>query len=233
MTGTIIELLIAAIVFVGGHVGVSSTPVRDDLIRRLGERAYLMLYSAVALILLAWLIRAYAAAPMIELWPLPPLLIVLPIVIMPLALLLAVGGYTQRNPTAVMQKRFLTVERPAPGVLAITRHPLMWGIGLWALTHLVVAGDLAGVIFFAALAILSLWGTRLIDQRKQRSWPAEDWQRFSSVTSNLPFAALLSSRTELRLSEIGWWRILLTGVLYIVFILLHDIVLGVPAVVDL
>lgn len=233
MTGTIYELLIAAVVFVGAHFGVSSTKLRDDLIRRLGERAYLMLYSAVALILLAWFVRAYAKAPMIELWWPPRLLIVLPIVIMPLALFLAVGGYTQRNPTAVMQNRFLTVERPAPGVLAITRHPLMWGIGLWALTHLAVAGDLAGVIFFAAMAILSLWGTRLIDRRKQRSWPAEDWQRFSSVTSNLPFAALLSSRTELRFSEIGWWRLLLTGLLYIAFILLHDIVLGVPAVVDL
>jgi len=231
MTGTLIELLVAAIAFVGTHFGVSSTPLRDDLVRRLGERAYLMLYTAVALILLAWLIRAYATAPTVELWWPPRLLIVLPIVVMPVALLLLVGGYTQRNPTAVMQNRFLTVERPAPGVLAITRHPLMWGIGLWAITHLVVNGDLASLIFFAAFAILSLWGTRLIDRRKQRSWPAEDWQRFSAVTSNIPFAAVFTSRNELRISEIGWWRIMLAGILYIVLTYLHGVVLGVPVVV--
>jgi uncharacterized membrane protein len=89
--------------------------LRDDLVRRLGERAYLGLYSAVALILLAWLIRAYATVgDPLMLWVRPPLLIVLPLVVMPLALLLFVGGYTQRNPTAVMQGKPLPKDRPAP-----------------------------------------------------------------------------------------------------------------------
>src|SRR5690242_10660578 len=114
MTGTIIELAIAAIVFVGSHFGISSTWVRDDLVRRLGERAYIMLYSAVSLILLAWLIRAYSTVtdPILA-WARPPALIVLPIVVMPFALLLLIGGYTQRNPTAVMQKAALPTDRPA------------------------------------------------------------------------------------------------------------------------
>jgi uncharacterized membrane protein len=234
MTGTIVELLVAAVVFVGGHFGISSTPLRAELVRRLGERAYVMLYSAVALILIAWLIRAYATVDdPVMLWVRPPLLIILPLVAMPVALLLAVGGYTQRNPTAVMQGRFLNVERPAPGVLAITRHPLMWGIGLWAISHLLVAADLASVVFFAAFAVLALYGTRLIDRRKQRTWPAEDWQRFAAVTSNIPFAALLTDRAEFRFAEVGWWRVMLAGLLYIALILLHGVVLGVPVVVDL
>ncbi len=172
MTGTIIELLIAAAVFVGSHFGISSTSLRDDLVRRLGERAYLALYSAVALILLAWLIRAYSQVddPLV-LWTRPPLLIVLPLVVMPLALLLFVGGFTQRNPTAVMQGRPLPTGRPAPGVLAITRHPLLWGIGLWAIVHLIVSDDVASIIFFGAFAILALYGTRVLDAKKQRAWP--------------------------------------------------------------
>jgi len=234
MTRTLLELLIAAIVFVGSHFGIASTWVRDDLVRRLGERAYVGLFSAVSLILLAWLIRAYSTvANPIVLWWTPPVLIIVPLVVMPLALLLFIGGYTQRNPTAVMQKRTLPTERPAPGVLAITRHPLMWGIGLWAVVHLVVSDDVASLIFFAALAVLALWGTRLLDTKKQRTWPAEDWQRFASVTSNIPFAAILTSRNEIRLNEIGWWRIMLAGVLYIVLVLLHGVVLGVPVVVAL
>jgi uncharacterized membrane protein len=232
MTGTIIELLIAAVVFVGSHFGVSSTWVRDDLVRRLGERAYLALYSAVALILLAWLIRAYAHVedPLV-LWIRPPLLIVLPLVVMPLALLLFVGGYTQRNPTAVMQGKPLTTDRPAPGVLAITRHPLMWAIGLWAIVHLVISDDVASFILFGAFAILALHGTRVLDAKKRRTWPPEDWQRFAAATSNIPFAAVFTSRNELKIAEIGWWRLMLAGVLYIVLILLHGVVLGVPVVV--
>ena len=232
MTGTIYELLIAAIVFVGSHFGVSSTGLRDDLVRRLGERAYLGLYSAVALILLAWLIRAYATVgDPLMLWVRPPLLIVLPLVVMPLALLLFVGGYTQRNPTAVMQGKPLPVERPAPGVLAITRHPLMWAIGLWAVVHLIISDSIASFIFFGAFAILALHGTRVLDAKKQRTWPAEDWQRFAAATSNIPFAAVFTSRNELKIAEIGWWRIMLAGVLYILLIFLHGVVLGVPVVV--
>jgi len=232
MTGTIVELLIAAVVFVGSHFGVSSTWLRDDLVRRLGERAYLALYSAVALILLAWLIRAYShVGDPLVLWVRPPLLIVLPLVVMPLALLLFVGGYTQRNPTAVMQGKALPTDRPAPGVLAITRHPLLWAIGLWAIVHLVISDNVASFIFFGAFAILALHGTRVLDAKKRRTWPPEDWQRFAAATSNIPFAAVFTSRNELKIAEIGWWRIMLAGVLYIVLILLHGIVFGVPVVV--
>lgn len=231
MTGTLAELIIAAVVFVGSHFGVSDTWLREDLVRRLGERAYLGLYTAVSLILFAWLVRAYATVqnPVVFGW-IPPALIVVPLVVMPLALLLVVGGYTQRNPTAVLQKRALPVERPAPGVLAITRHPLLWGIGLWAIVHLLVSDDVASIVFFAAFAVLALDGTRRLDARKQRTWPAEDWQRFAAVTSNIPFAAVFTSRNEIRLAEIGWWRLMLAGLLYIVLVLLHGVVLGVPIV---
>ena len=232
MTGSIIELLIAAAVFVGSHFGISSTGLRDELVRRIGERAYLALYSAVALILLAWLIRAYATVgDPLMLWVRPPLLIVLPLVVMPLALLLFVGGYSQRNPTAVMQGKPLPTDRPAPGVLAITRHPLMWAIGLWALVHLIISDSIASIIFFGAFAILALHGTRVLDAKKRRTWPPEDWQRFAAATSNIPFAAVFTSRNELKIAEIGWWRIMLAGVLYVVLIFLHGVVLGVPVVV--
>jgi uncharacterized membrane protein len=234
MTGHILELLVAAVVFVGSHFGISSSGLRDELVRRLGERAYLMLYSAVALILLAWLIRAYANVddPIALSWP-PLLLIILPLVVMPLALLLFVGGYTQLNPTAVMQKGGLSMDRPAPGILAITRHPLMWAIGLWATVHLLISSSIASILFFGALAVLAFGGTRALDIKKRHSWSAEDWQRFAAVTSNVPFAAIFTSRNDLRLAEIGWWRIMLAGVLYIVLILLHGVVLGVPVVVKL
>src|SRR5262249_32846134 len=232
MTGHILELLLAAVVFVGSHFGISSTGLRDDLLRRLGERAYLALYSVVALILLVWLITAYSRVddPLV-LWVRPPLLQVLPLVVMPLALLLLVGGVSQRNPTAVMQGSSLPTSRPAPGVLAITRHPLLWGIGLWALVHLLVSDNVASIIFFGAFAVLALHGTRVLDAKKRRTWPPEDWQRFAAATSNIPFATIFTSRNELKISEIGWWRLVLPGVLYLVLIFIHGVPFGVPVVV--
>jgi uncharacterized membrane protein len=233
MTGTIIELAIAAIVFVGSHFGISSSWVRDDLVRRLGERAYVMLYSAVSLILLAWLIRAYStvADPLLQ-WDRPRALIVVPVVVMPFALLLLIGGYTQRNPTAVMQKAPLPTDRPAPGILAITRHPLMWAIGLWAIAHILISRDLGALIFFGAFAVLALYGTRVLDAKKQRSWPAEDWRRFAGATSNIPFGAIFTSRNEFRIAEVGWWRLMAAGVLYIVLVIFHGAFTGVSVIVQ-
>jgi uncharacterized membrane protein len=233
MTGQIVELPIAAVVFVGSHFLLSSTGLRGRLVDRLGEGPFRAVYSALALLLLIWIAVAYREAPRVDLWIPPPLIIIVPLVVMPIALLLLVGGLTQPNPTAVAPGRHFAPERPAPGVLAITRHPVLWAIGLWALAHLIANGDSASVVLFGSLAFLALYGTRLIDDKKRRDWPAEDWQRFSAATSNLPFAALASSRNQWRLGEIGWWRLILAGVLYVLLIALHPVVFGVRVVVDL
>lgn len=229
--GGLLELGAAAALFVGSHFLLSSGPVRPRLVAALGQRPYFALYSALALLLFVWLIRSYGRAPFLPLWPAPDAAAWLPILVMPLALLLLVGGYTQPNPTAVVPGRAYDERRPAPGILAVTRHPVMWAIGLWALSHLPVNGDAASVILFGALAVLALAGTVAIDRKKRRAQGEQDrgrdWNRFAAVTSNLPFVALLAGRTRLRLAEIGWWRLALAAGLYAALLALHPILVGV------
>ena len=86
---------------------------------------------------------------------------------------------------------------PATGIIRVTRHPFMWGVGLWALLHLAANGDEASVIFFGSLAVLALVGTLLIDARRTRE-NAPGWGVFLQATSNLPFAAILERRQRLR-----------------------------------
>ena len=231
MTGSIIELLVAAVIFVGSHFFLSSSGLRAQLISRLGDGGFRAFYSILAILLLIWMIIAYRAAPMVYLWYPPPLVIEVPLIVMPFALLFLVCGLTQPNPSSTIPGRRLPPERPAPGILAVTRHPVLWAMGLWALSHLVATGELGGLILFASLAFLALYGTRVLDEKKRASWSAEDWQRFSSATSNLPFAAMASSRNQWRMSEIGWWRLGVAALLYILLIFLHTL-LGVPVVVD-
>jgi uncharacterized membrane protein len=225
MVGGLAELGLAAAFFVGSHFLLSSAPLRARLISLVGERLFPALYSAVALILFAWLLWSYGRAPFLPLWSAPGGAAWLPLLVMPLALLLLVGGYTQPNPTAVVPGKPYDEARPAPGILAVSRHPVMWAIGLWALTHLIVNGDVASVILFGSMAVLALGGTLAIDRRKRRAW-GRDWERFAAVTSNLPFAALLAGRTRLSLTEIGWWRIALAAVLYVVLLALHPHLFG-------
>ncbi|MSP67674.1 MAG: hypothetical protein EXQ96_06185 [Alphaproteobacteria bacterium] len=203
MSSSQIQLLVAAILFVGSHFGVSSTPLRPRLVAAVGERAYLAMYSTVQIVLLFWLIATFRAADTLPLWAVPGWVRHLPTLLMPVAFVLVIAGVATPNPTAV------TGEAPIPGkpadigIFRVTRHPAMWGIALWAGSHLAVSGETARLLFFGAFFVLATVGTVLIDQRKRESWGAA-WAPFAAATSNVPFAAILAGRTRVTLGEIGW-----------------------------
>ena len=92
MTGNFGWLALAAAFLLASHFGVSSTGLRTALVRRIGERAYTGVYSIVALGAMVWLVRAYAAAPYEPVWFPSAWMWLFPLVLMPLALLLLVGG---------------------------------------------------------------------------------------------------------------------------------------------
>jgi len=217
------RLLLAAAAFLIAHY-VSSTPLRPRLVRLLGANGYVLLYSAVAFATLGGMAWAYYRAPYLGLWHVPALRYA-PLAIMPLALILVVCGVLMRNPTAVGSEKLLRDGAAARGVLRITRHPVMWGIALWALSHIAARGDAAAAVFFGSMLVLALSGTVLIDRRK-RAALGEDWVRFARVTSNVPFLAVLSGRNRLNLAEIGWGRPLLAIVLYGVTWWLHASLFG-------
>lgn len=225
MTGSLTALALAMIAFVAGHFLASASPVRGAVVARLGESTFLGIYSAVAAVLFVWFLRAYGAAPYVELWPAPEWGRSLPAIVMPLATLLLVGGYSQRNPTAVMQS-VPAAGDPAPGILKITRHPVMWAIGLWALAHIPANGDAAALLLFGGLAALALGGTLAIDA-KRRTRDPQGFARLAAATSNLPFAAMLRGGARLRYGDIGWWRLVLAAVIYFVAIIAHPYIAGV------
>jgi len=219
------ELIAAAAFLLVTHYGISSTPLRAWLVARLGERAYLGLYSLIALGAILWVISAYARAPYAPLWPTRGWLAWVPLIVMPFALVLAVSGLSTLNPTAVGAPDTLDRPEAVRGIFRVTRHPLMWGIGLWAGAHILASRDLAGLVLFATFGTLALLGTWLID-RKFAARRGADWQRFAAATSNLPFAAILAGRQRLVLAEIGWWRIALALVVYVALLAAHPWLFG-------
>ena len=126
-----------------------------------------------------------------------------PVVVMPFATILLVAGYSTRNPTAVGMERSARADDPAPGILRVTRHPVMWAIGLWAIEPCdrQRRSELAAV-FRRARGLWPSAATVLIDRKKQLAL-GSNWPRLAEVTSNLPFAALVAGRTGLRWREIG------------------------------
>jgi uncharacterized membrane protein len=226
----LLSLVIAGIAFCGSHVVLSSTRLRGSLRDQLGERGFLAVYSLTSLAVFAWFVAAYSAAPTIVLWPRQRWTALVPVSVMPLATILLVGGYSTRNPTAVGMERSARADDPAPGILSVTRHPVMWAIGLWAIGHLIANGDLSSALFFGSLAALALGGTVLIDRKKQLAL-GSNWPRLTQITSNLPFAALITGRTKLRWREIGILRIAAGLLLYAVLYLAHPIITGLPVMI--
>jgi uncharacterized membrane protein len=226
----LLSLVIAGFAFCGSHILLSSTRLRGSLRDQLGERGFLAVYSVTSLVIFAWFVAAYSAAPTIVLWPRQRWTALVPVSVMPLATILLVAGYSTRNPTAVGMERSARADDPAPGILSVTRHPVMWAIGLWAVAHLIANGDLSAVLFFGSLAALALGGTVLIDRKKQLAL-GSNWARLAELTSNVPFAALLTGRTKLRWREIGLLRVAAGLLLYAVLYLAHPIVTGLPVMV--
>lgn len=208
------EMLVAATgVFLGTHF-VSGTPLRPALISAIGIWPYRAAYSLVALVTLAWMAWAYSAAPYIQLWA---GMRALPYILMPLAFALIACGY-YRNPTAVGAEKLLRSEDPARGVIRITRHPIMWGIILWAAAHIVARGDLKSLVFFGGLLLVALGGTLSMDARKSRE---PGWPRFAALTSHVPFVAIAQGRNRLDWGEIGWLRPAIGLALFFGILLFH------------
>ena len=207
-----VQLWFATAAFIATHF-VTSTRLRGALIRSLGEKTYLGLYSLVAFILLGWMIWAYAMAPVEPLWQGWR---ELPAYVMTFAFIFVACGYFSRNPTFVGADRLLKSAEPARGIIRVTRHPIMWGFMLWAGAHILARGETKSSVFFGGLLAVSLLGTLLIDQRKAQAHGA-DWQRFVAVTSHLPFAAISQGRNRFDADEIGWRNPAIGLALYALF----------------
>ncbi|MGH8695554.1 MAG: NnrU family protein [Burkholderiales bacterium] len=219
----IAHLILATLVFLGAHF-VSSTPLRQTLVEAINEHVYLGAYSLISLVTLGWMIWAYARAPFQPLWQVPGLRL-WPLVVMPFALILIAAGGMTRNPTAVMQAAALKADEPARGIIRVTRHPIMWGVILWAAVHILARGDLASLVFFGGFLVLAALGTALIDARKADALGA-DWRRFADVTSNVPFGAIVNGRNRFRFGEIGWKRVGAGLALYLVLLAAHPYLFG-------
>jgi len=222
------SLILASAFFVGIHVFIAGSRLREVLVARLGEPGFRGLFSLLSALGLAWLVCAYSHAPYIELWGHVAALKPVALVVVLVAFLFLGVGLTTPNPTSVGGEAQLDQDEPAHGMLRITRHPFLWGVALWAFTHLIVNGDAAAVVLFGSLLVLALAGPPSIDAKRRRRF-GDRWERFAGVTSNVPFAAISQGRNSLRLGEIKLWQVGVALLLYAVLVATHGWLFGVSA----
>ncbi|MFP3921354.1 MAG: NnrU family protein [Dichotomicrobium sp.] len=206
-----IELAVAALVFVGIHL-VPSSPARGWVVGRFGDAAYLAGFSIISTVTLIWLILAFADAPVDPpLWYPASAWVWVQAVLMLLASALVTGGLGVPNPSSVGQRAAVERADIAAGIFAVTRHPVMWGIGIWGITHMISQPNLRGLLFFGAITFVALVGSRRQEGRKAREF-TDAWARWKAKTSYFPFAAIIAGRNRLNLRAIGY-HLLVAGVM--------------------
>lgn len=183
MDGNIIALIAANIAFVGSHFAMSH-PLRAPMVKALGVGGFQLAYTAVSFATLAWVYFAFLAAPAADLpgsgeagW------IIATILTWPAMVLLA-GSFIGNPALPTPQAEAQTRAEPR-GALRVTRHPMMWGIGLWAISHLVLFWSTRTMVTALAMGILALVGARLQDAKKEALMGAA-WAEWESKTSYWP-----------------------------------------------
>lgn len=223
MTADLNMMAASAAFWFGIHALVAGNAgMRGALVAKLGEKGFRGLFSLLSAVGLAWIIVAYLNAPVVELFQPSKGVKHLSFSIMLIAMLLAVLGMLTPNPSSVGQELLLARENPAVGIQRVTRHPFLWGVILWAASHMIANGDAASQMFFGSFLATAAVGTVQIDAKRRRLQP-DNFARYAAVTSNLPLVALFQKRTRVGLSDIGYWRIGVALAVYAGALYLHTL----------
>lgn len=228
MAGSFVSLILAALVWIGVHIGVAGTRLRGATVRAIGEGPFRGAFVVASFAIIYWLVSSYHYAGEVQgLWVSPHWLRITCMLMMLPALVLFVGSVTVRNPTSVAGAKALADEQPAHGILRVTRHPMLWSFAIWAGVHLLMVGTLGGIVFFGAFLITALAGMPSLDAKIGNRDP-HHWQAYARVTSSVPFMAIAQRRNRLDLAEYGWWRLALAFGLWYLIAGVHQWLFHIP-----
>lgn len=203
--------LLIVILGVGLFVGVHLVPMvpgwRAALVARLGEGGYKGGFAVLAGAGLIGAIVAYRFTSHVPLWSSPPSLRIVTAILMLAAVLLFAGA------------------KGVPWFKRVVRHPMLWGIGLLGIAHLLVNGDVAGVILFGGLAVFGFAWQALTDRRDAEIDPAA-WAETRRTTSFWPFAKWRAGGAPVTLRPL-----IIGAIVYVALILLHPWLFGASVIV--
>ncbi|MEM9576930.1 MAG: NnrU family protein [Pseudomonadota bacterium] len=215
------EFILAFLVFFVSHSVPVRPGVKEALVRRIGRFGFSCCYSALSLAVLIWLVGAAGRAPFVPVWNWAPWQTHLALGLMFLACLIIALSLGRPNPFSFGSAQNHRFDAAKPGIIRLGRHPLLLALGLWAIAHLFVNGDLAHVLLFGVFAIFALSGGRLVDRRKRR----ELGPRWDALVEEVQGQPLKPALRSFRKPDVV--RICCAVLIYLALIGLHPLVIGV------
>ncbi|WP_397533701.1 NnrU family protein [Roseateles sp.] len=151
-------LILGLVLFLGVHsVRIAADGWRSAQLARLGENAWKGLYSLVSIAGFALIIWGYGQARLTPqvLWATPKGMAHLASLLTLIAFVLLAAAYVPRN-----------------HLKARLRHPMILGVKLWALAHLLANNTLADLLLFGAFLLWAVLDFRAARQRDRANPPA-------------------------------------------------------------
>jgi len=132
-------LVLGLIIFVGIHLLPSFPSLRQGLINRFGEKIYKGIFALVAFAGLIIIIIGKERAPFTLIWEPPFWGRDISYLLMLFAFILVTAAYMPTN------------------IRRFTRHPMLWGVTIWSVSHLLSKGDLAAMLIFIVIGLFALF----------------------------------------------------------------------------
>ena len=209
------EFIAAFVVFFLSHSIPVRPAVKTRIVAKTGALGFTLLYSALSISILTWIIIAAGRAPFVELWTWAPWQNHVPLTGMFMATVIITVAFGQPNPLSFGGWNNNKFDPQNAGLIGWIRHPLLIALLIWSAAHLVPNGNLAHVIVFGLFAGFSLLGMKIIDRRSKRILGLENWQQLSNT------------HRSLTLTRRGISRILLGTLIYLALLYSHEWVIGV------
>jgi len=149
-------LILGLALFLGVHVVTTRHALRASLIARLGEGGYKILYSVIALVGLALVVKGYSvyrATEWIDIWYPPKGMRHLVLALMLPAVILVVAAYIRGR------------------IYTRLKHPMLAGVKLWAVAHLLANGDLGSIILFGSVLAWAVYDRISLKHRADAGAP--------------------------------------------------------------
>jgi uncharacterized membrane protein len=188
-------LVLGLVVFLGTHVFSMARQPRAAVIRKIGERPYKGLYSLLSLagiVLISVGYGQYRQAGYVPVWD-PPV-------------------WTRHLALLLVWFAFVFVAAAyLPGRIRRTlKHPMLAGVKVWALAHLLANGDLGSILLFGAILAWAV-AARISVKRRDEA---------------VPHGAPLEPPSGLRNDALA---VAIGTVAYLAFVVwLHPLLIGVP-----
>jgi len=149
-------MILGLVGFIGSHVFVTMRPQRAAIVKLIGEGAYKGLFSIVALagvVLIAWGFAQYRAAGALGIWSPPPWTRHVTVLLVWPAIVCIVAGYIRGD------------------IKRILKHPMLVGVKLWAVAHLISNGDLGSIILFGSILAWAVFDRVTLKRRTDPGAP--------------------------------------------------------------